>query len=141
MRQERLDRERHTALLAAARAAAAGARAKHSGFRVGAAVLDEAGRVHPGCNVESDSYGLTICAERVAIFAALAAGARRMVGLAVSCVDAFAEAWTVWAHSIRATCCRRRFDCPGAESVYSADLGTGAEPHGATSGGVGCGAG
>jgi cytidine deaminase len=88
MRQERLDRERHTALLAAARAAAAGARAKHSGFRVGAAVLDEAGRVHLGCNVESDSYGLTICAERVAVFAALAAGAGNLVALAVSCPDA-----------------------------------------------------
>ena len=88
MRQERPDPERHTALLAAARAAAAGARAKHSGFRVGAAVLDEAGRVHPGCNVESDSYGLTICAERVAIFAALATGARSLVALAVACPDA-----------------------------------------------------
>lgn len=80
-----LDRE---ALLAVARAAAANARPKHSGFRVGAAVLDERGRVYPGCNVESDSYGLTICAERVAIFAALAAGARVLVALAVSCPDA-----------------------------------------------------
>jgi cytidine deaminase len=88
MRQERPDLEQRTALLAAARAAAASARAKHSGFRVGAAVLDEAGRVHPGCNVESDSYGLTICAERVAVFAALAAGARSLAALAVSCPDA-----------------------------------------------------
>ena len=79
-----MDPEQHTALLAA-RAAAASARAKQSGFRVGAAVLDEIGRVHPGCNVESDSYGLTVCAERVAVFAALAAGARSLVALAVSC--------------------------------------------------------
>ena len=83
-----MDEPQREALLAAARAAAENARPKHSGFRVGAAVLDHAGRVHPGCNVESDSYGLTICAERVAIFAALAAGARQLTALAVSCVDA-----------------------------------------------------
>jgi cytidine deaminase len=76
------------ALLEDARAAARHARAKHSGFRVGAAVLDADSRVYPGCNVESDSYGLTICAERVAIFAALAAGAAPLRALAVSCVDA-----------------------------------------------------
>jgi cytidine deaminase len=75
-------------LLAAARAAAAQARPKHSGFRVGAAVLDERGRLHLGCNVESDSYGLTICAERVAVFAALASGAQVLRGLAVACPDA-----------------------------------------------------
>src|SRR5215207_1771593 len=75
-------------LLAAARAAAALARAKHSHFRVGAAVRDASGQVYPGCNVESDSYGLTICAERVAIFAALAAGASDLVALAVTCLDA-----------------------------------------------------
>jgi cytidine deaminase len=79
-------------LLVVARAAAENARPKHSGFRVGAAVLDEQGRVHVGCNVESDSYGLTICAERVAIFAALAAGARRLMALAVCCVDVQPEA-------------------------------------------------
>lgn len=82
------------ALIEAARSAAGQARAKHSGFRVGAAALDERGRVYPGCNVESDSFGLTICAERVAIFAALAGGARRLVGLAVSCVDAAPGAGT-----------------------------------------------
>ena len=75
-------------LLGAARAAAARARPKHSGYRVGAVVLDEQGRLHPGCNVESDSYGLTICAERVAIFAALASGARELRALAVACPDA-----------------------------------------------------
>ena len=85
MRQIPVDRAH---LLAAARAAAERARPKHSGFRVGAAVLDGQGRTHLGCNVESDSYGLTICAERVAIFAALAAGAAELVGLAVSCPDA-----------------------------------------------------
>ena len=79
-----MDDDQRAELLAAAREAAARARARHSGFRVGAAVLDDAGHLHPGCNVESDSYGLTICAERVAIFAALAAGARELVALAVS---------------------------------------------------------
>ena len=75
----------------AARDAACHAQVKQSGLRVGAAVVDEAGRTHPGCNVESDSYGLTICAERVAVFAALAAGARQLRALAVSCPDAPAE--------------------------------------------------
>ena len=76
------------ALLRAAREAAVRARPKHSGFRVGAAVLDAEGRLYAGCNVESDSYGLTICAERVAIYAALAAGAGPLLALAVSCPDA-----------------------------------------------------
>ena len=75
-------------LLVAARTAGLRARARHSRFRVGAAVRDASGRVYPGCNVESDSYGLTICAERVAIFAALAAGASDLVALAVTCLDA-----------------------------------------------------
>lgn len=46
----------------------------HSGFKVGAAVLDHSGNIHKGCNVESDSYGLTQCAERTAVAAAIAAG-------------------------------------------------------------------
>jgi cytidine deaminase len=50
---------------------------------VGAAVLDEAGRIHVGCNVENASYGLTICAERNALAAAVAAGARRLTAVAV----------------------------------------------------------
>jgi cytidine deaminase len=78
-------------LLAQARAAAAAAHAPYSRFRVGAALLDAAGRVHPGCNVESASYGLTLCAERVAIFGAIANGAARPFrALAIACVDAAA---------------------------------------------------
>ena len=77
------------ALLAHARAAAAAAHAPYSHFRVGAALIDADGRVYPGCNVESASYGLTLCAERVAIFGAIASGAARPFrALAVACVDA-----------------------------------------------------
>lgn len=50
----------------------------YSGFRVGAAVLTEDGEIFSGCNVENAAFGLTICAERNAIFQAVARGARRL---------------------------------------------------------------
>jgi cytidine deaminase len=57
--------------------------APFSNFLVGAAVKTEAGKVYTGCNVESASYGLTVCAERVAIWKALSEGERKFTELAV----------------------------------------------------------
>ena len=75
-------------LLLKAREVAAAAYAPYSHFRVGAAVQDVDGRVFVGCNVENASYGLTVCAERNAIFAAVAGGAHRpLTALAVTCLD------------------------------------------------------
>ena len=60
------------------------AHAPYSKFRVGAAIEDEDGRIHTGCNVENATYGLTICAERVAIFKAMSEGVRRFRRVAVA---------------------------------------------------------
>jgi cytidine deaminase len=72
-------------LLAAARESASHAVVPYSHFPVGAAVETQDGRVFHGCNVESASYGLTMCAERVAIFAARSAGAIP-TAISVTCV-------------------------------------------------------
>lgn len=72
------------ALLEEARQCLKRAYAPYSNFPVAAAVMDEQGRVFTGVNVENVSYGLTMCAERVAIFSAIAAGARQIDAVAVT---------------------------------------------------------
>ncbi len=70
-------------LIEIARKAAESARAEFSGYKVGAAILAADGRVFTGCNVESSSYGLTICAERTALVKALSEGAEILEKIAV----------------------------------------------------------
>lgn len=70
-------------LVAAALRAREGAYSPYSGFAVGAAIEGQSGRVHTGCNVENVSYGLSMCAERTAAFAAVCAGDRAWRAVAV----------------------------------------------------------
>ena len=78
-----LDAETIDRLIEAAGAVRSNAHAPYSKFMVGAALLDEKGGVHVGCNVENASYGLSVCAERHAIAAAVSAGMERIEALAV----------------------------------------------------------
>jgi cytidine deaminase len=70
-------------LITAAKQARENAHAPYSNFRVGAAVRASSGRIFGGCNVENATYGLTVCAERVALFKALSEGERNFDAIAV----------------------------------------------------------
>ncbi|MDZ7291316.1 MAG: cytidine deaminase [candidate division KSB1 bacterium] len=71
-------------LVLAAQQAKAQALARYSNFKVGAAIETAAGKIYTGCNIESSSYGLTCCAERVAIFKALSEGERDFVRIVIA---------------------------------------------------------
>jgi cytidine deaminase len=79
-----MDAQLQNELLSRARAAAEQAYVPYSEFPVGAAALAADGSIHAGCNIENASYGLTICAERTAVSAAISQGHRQIVAVAVS---------------------------------------------------------
>ena len=78
-----MDPGREAALVEAAARYRENAIFKRSGFAVGAAIEDETGKIWGGCNVENSTYGLTVCAERVAIWKALSEGVRKFRAIAV----------------------------------------------------------
>ena len=80
-------KEQMDVLFAEAQKAAKAAYAPYSRFRVGAALLCVDGTIITGCNVENRSYGLTICAERNAVFHGVATGCRSFTALAISTPD------------------------------------------------------
>lgn len=74
-------------LIDQARLAQQRARTPYSSYPVGAAVIGESGKIYLGCNVESDAFPTTICAERVAIFAAIADGEGALKAMAIVTQD------------------------------------------------------
>lgn len=72
-----------SAIIAAAKAARENAHAPFSKFKVGAALQTPEGEIIAGCNIENASYGLTMCAERVAIFKAVSEGKRKFTAIAI----------------------------------------------------------
>jgi cytidine deaminase len=78
-----IEPEQAQRLIQAATASRKNAVSERSGFSVGAAIEAEDGTIYGGCNVENSTYGLTVCAERVAIWKALSEGVRRFRAVAV----------------------------------------------------------
>jgi cytidine deaminase len=74
----------HKQLAKRAQAARKYSHSPFSRFRVGAAILSKSGTVYTGCNIENSSFGLTICAERTAIFKAISEGERQFTAIAVA---------------------------------------------------------
>jgi len=81
--KEIMTKQQKIKLLEAAKKASRFAYAPYSRFRVGAAVLTKSGKIFTGCNVENASYGLTVCAERIAIFKAIAEAERYFDAIAI----------------------------------------------------------
>ncbi len=107
-------------LILSAREAAESAYCPYSKYPVGAALLGGDGEIHTGCNVENASYGLSICAERAAIFNAIGCGCREFIALALA--GGREEAATPCG------ACRQVLAefCDADMPVYYADLGDGA---------------
>ena len=76
-------KEKYSELIAAAKAAAEKAYAPYSNFFVGAALLTKSGKIYTGCNVENSSFSVTNCAERTALFSAVADGEREFSAVAI----------------------------------------------------------
>jgi len=78
--------QEYTKLIDSARNALKNAHAPYSRFRVGAAILASSGKIYAGCNIETSSYGLTICAERVAVFKAVSEGDAVFTAIAIATI-------------------------------------------------------
>lgn len=90
--KKKIDEKTLQALAEAAAAVKKNSYSPYSRFKVGAAVLAENGQIYAGTNIENASYGLTVCAERNAMFKAVCDGPRRLLALAV-CTDPVKEAF------------------------------------------------